>query len=122
MISLNKPFGDFYTLLDSFIDPTDSPNMSYIDMRFVFMSALVDYRIKHGLTQRQLAQQLGVSQAMVSKYESGENDIKLRTLCDVCNKLGLSAELSIHDATLVSPVEIQSPTVDPLDGSLQIIA
>ena len=39
-----------------------------------------DLRVDHDLTQKQVAEMLGMSQTGYSKYETGENDIPTRVL------------------------------------------
>ena len=43
-----------------------------------------------GLTQKQLAEKLGVSQAMVSQWENGEENFTVTTLVRISSALGLS--------------------------------
>ena len=56
--------------------------------------AVVDYRVSHNLSQKQLADHLGISQAMVSKYESGDYNISLRALIDLFDKLSIPLNIS----------------------------
>ena len=44
-----------------------------------------DLREDHDLTQRQVAQMLGMSQTGYSKYETGENDIPTAILIQLAN-------------------------------------
>ena len=44
-----------------------------------------DLREDHDLTQRQVAQMLGMSQTGYSKYETGENDIPTAVLIKLAN-------------------------------------
>ncbi|MBO4560217.1 MAG: helix-turn-helix domain-containing protein [Lachnospiraceae bacterium] len=46
-------------------------------------------RIDLGMTQKQFAEYMGVSQGMVSKWESREYNFTIATLNDICEKLGL---------------------------------
>lgn len=66
---------------------------------------LVDYRIRHDLNQKQLAQMLNVSQSMVSKYESGDYNISVRALSDLCAKLGFELQISIEDKQKMQSAE-----------------
>ncbi len=63
---------------------------------------LVDYRMKHHLNQTDLAQKLGISQPMISQYESGTNNITVKRLCEICEKIGVRVQLHYEDAN--SPV------------------
>ena len=47
-------------------------------------------RIELGLDQKQFAKLLGVSQGMVSRWESGVYNFTITTLVNICSKLGLS--------------------------------
>jgi transcriptional regulator with XRE-family HTH domain len=49
-------------------------------------------RKEHGLTQAQLAEQLGVSQQLVAAYESGERCVPTDTLPRIATALGVSLE------------------------------
>ena len=46
-------------------------------------------RIDMGLDQKQFAKLLGVSQGMVSRWESGEYNFTIATLVNICEKLGV---------------------------------
>ena len=54
-----------------------------------FAEQLINYRIEHHLNQTQLAHELGISQPMISQYESGSNNITVGRLCEICEKLNL---------------------------------
>lgn len=51
---------------------------------------LLYYRKKSGLTQKQLAEQLGVKNTAVSNWESGTNSIDIETLVNVCKIFDVS--------------------------------
>ena len=57
--------------------------------------ALVNYRADQNLTQGQLAKILGVSQAMISKYEGGDYNFSLQTLNHICHVLDLKMNLMV---------------------------
>ncbi len=56
---------------------------------------LVKYRIDNQLDQKQLADLLGVSQPMISKYESGHYNFTIKTLFDIAYKIGLEVDVKI---------------------------
>ena len=47
-------------------------------------------RIKHNMTQEQLAEELDVSIAFLSRIERGSSHISLKRLSQVCDVLGIS--------------------------------
>lgn len=52
-------------------------------------------RIDMGLDQKQFAKLLGVSQGMISRWESGTYNFTISTLVSICEKLELSFEPKI---------------------------
>ena len=86
--------------LDSLPDPETPDEIAvccYSDILDTISEALVDYRIQHHQTQKDLADLLGINQSMVSKYESGGCNPTIKTLCDVLSKIGKKALLSVED-------------------------
>lgn len=51
-------------------------------------------RIEMGMTQQEFAEYMGVSQGMVSKWESREYNFTIKTLNEICQKIDL--ELSVR--------------------------
>jgi transcriptional regulator with XRE-family HTH domain len=66
-------------------------------------------RIEMGMTQKEFADFMGVTQGMVSKWESREYNFTVKTLNDICAKIGLEFYPSInHKITRENFVLIQS--------------
>lgn len=61
---------------------------------------VVAYRADHGLSQRALADRLGVRQPQVARIESGERAPELDTLMRLANVLGIEFTLDIVPAEL----------------------
>ncbi len=55
-----------------------------------FLLLLKEMRQKHGVTQVELAKKLGVPQSFVSKYESGERQLDILELRQICQLVGIS--------------------------------
>lgn len=55
-------------------------------------SRLEMWRVDHKMTQKQFAELLGVTQAMVSKWESGEYNFTIKTLAQLSDKLGIEMD------------------------------
>lgn len=62
---------------------------------------LVDYRLKNGLTQEDLARKLKVSQERLSKIESGEANFQIATLARYASRLGGKLDIRLGIAPLV---------------------
>lgn len=50
-------------------------------------------RLEMGMTQKEFAEYMGVTQGMISKWESREYNFSIKTLNDICQKIDL--ELSV---------------------------
>ena len=61
-------------------------------LQSLIASEITGFRIKHSMTQSALAQFLGVSQGMLSKWESGECNFRLSTLVSIATKLGIEMQ------------------------------
>jgi transcriptional regulator with XRE-family HTH domain len=55
-----------------------------------FLFLLKEIRQKRGVTQVELAEKLGVPQSFVSKYESGERQLNILELRQICHSIGIS--------------------------------
>lgn len=55
-------------------------------------SAIEIWRADHSMTQKDFADFMGITQAMVSKWESGEYNFTVKTLSEISTKLGMSLE------------------------------
>ncbi|MBW8059754.1 MAG: helix-turn-helix transcriptional regulator [Solirubrobacterales bacterium] len=60
-----------------------------------FAATLLRYRAKHDLSQRALAEQLGVSQPRVVKLESGEHNPEIDTIINAVRRLGIEFCLDV---------------------------
>lgn len=78
-----------------------------------FAIALTEYRETHHLSQADLAHRLGVSQAIVSRYESGSYNITLKTICAVCTKLKIDFDFKLSvPSSSADPVDILPENID----------
>ena len=53
---------------------------------------LSGYRLKHGMTQRRLAELTGISQNVISVYERGKREISLRAAAKLAKVFDISPE------------------------------
>lgn len=53
-------------------------------------------RLDLGMTQKEFADYMGVTQGMVSKWESREYNFTVRSLNEICQKLGLSLSMEME--------------------------
>jgi transcriptional regulator with XRE-family HTH domain len=77
-------------------------------------SLILAARLKSGLTQRELADRLGVSQPTVAAYESGRRQPTVPTLMRWLDAAGFDLRMTLaphddHDAVLESLERLRSP-------------
>jgi DNA-binding XRE family transcriptional regulator len=58
------------------------------------------YRVDHGLTQAELAKQLGMNQSAVARLEAGDHEPSLATLRRLARVLGLEFHIDITPDTV----------------------
>lgn len=58
--------------------------------------AMVAYRARHELSQRALAEKLGMSQPQVARLEGGDKSPTIETLIRLSRRLGVEVALDIH--------------------------
>ncbi len=67
------------------------------DIYYRISTAIFDYRIKYNLSQMKLADKLGVTQAMVSKLESGDYNYTIEQLWKIASKLGFKLNINFEE-------------------------
>jgi transcriptional regulator with XRE-family HTH domain len=56
---------------------------------------IISCRKELKMNQSEFANYMNVSQAMVSKWENGECNFSISTVCEICDKLSLNIDLQI---------------------------
>ena len=57
---------------------------------------VVGYRARHGLTQKRLAEELGVKQPQVARLESGEHNPSIETLARLASVMAIEINIDIR--------------------------
>lgn len=52
------------------------------------------------MTQKELAEKIGVTFQQIQKYESGQNRVSISTLLNICNALQVTPQFFLEDFTL----------------------
>ncbi len=68
------------------------------DIYYKISTSIFKYRLNHNLSQKKLAEKLGVTQAMVSKLESGDYNYTIEQLWKISSKLGLQFDVIFKEA------------------------
>lgn len=53
-------------------------------------------RTEEGLTQKELAEKVGVGEPTINKYESGRQNLTVKTLKKVADAMGLKINITFH--------------------------
>lgn len=95
---------DFQKLLDQALERVnltpvdDTPEMEEYDIDAEVRDLVISARSAANLTQKQLAQRSGVSQANISKIENGNYQPSLSTLKRIAGALGKRLVVSFEDS------------------------
>jgi transcriptional regulator with XRE-family HTH domain len=81
--------------------------------QFEFRLALVSARIESELTQRDLAQRLGVKQSALARWEAGRTMPTLDTLFRVAKALDIDFAITPEAPLVVTPHKAAPPTLRP---------
>lgn len=69
-------------------DPAVKSEYDALEPEFAVMRAIIDARIENGLTQKQLSEKTGISQADISRIERGTANPSVKTLQRIAEALG----------------------------------
>ena len=73
----------------SLLRPGVRKAMANIDLEFQVIEAMIEARIRKGVTQKHLADKIGVAQSALARFESGRINPTLSFLKKVTQGLGL---------------------------------
>ncbi|OLN33079.1 helix-turn-helix transcriptional regulator [Desulfosporosinus metallidurans] len=87
------------------------------DIYYKISTAIFDYRLKYDLSQKKLAEKLGVTQPMVAKLESGDYNYTVEQLWKLATKLNFKLsidfeEIKQNEYSVFSREEIQDDIAD----------
>ena len=92
----NKQCGSLKDLISIFDDNLSASDILSAKVLSKVSSIIVNSRIKLGMTQKEFAQYMNVSQGMVSKWESADYNFSLKTLSEIAAKLNLDLDVHMH--------------------------
>ncbi len=69
---------------------------AYVDLMASVASTFIKYRTDHKLTQKDLAQRLGISQVMISRIENGAWNFSIEKLNKYVKKMGGKLTIKIE--------------------------
>ena len=86
---------DAYNTLERLVPEKNIAESYYYDILYKVSTAVFEKRLANNMNQTEFSGLLGVSQAMVSKYESGDYNFTIKQICKLCEKLDLSIDFSL---------------------------
>ena len=123
---MNLEFSDAYSIVEYYKRQLDKPVENYAGYMSTkaldeFSIQLVKYRKEHNLNQSGLAKELGITQPMVSQYESGTNNITVKRLCEICEKIGVRVSVEYENASNATVKDSYDPyRCDTEDSMLDV--
>lgn len=100
---MSKNFGDLNDLFTIFEDVINTADVISADCQARISSAIVKKRIELNLSQKAFAEKLGVSQGMVSKWESDDYNFTIQSLADIAAKLDMHLHVELVDEVSDNP-------------------
>ena len=76
-------------------DPELQREYDRLGPRFQVIDALVKARKRRRLSQRELAERIGVAKTVISRLESGEHSPRLETVYDIARALGYRLDVKL---------------------------
>lgn len=111
-----KNLPDAWEMIDRLGGEEAKEKNELYDIYYRISTALFDYRLKYDLSQKKLAEKLGVSQPMVTKLESGDYNYTVEQLWKIATKLGFKFSIDFQELEqefyVISSSESQDNVVD----------
>ena len=80
-------------------EPAFKAEYEALEPEFAIIQAIIDARRTSGLTQKQLSEKTGITQADISKLESGTANPSLKTMRRLAAGMGMKLKLEFIPAT-----------------------
>lgn len=88
---------DLSQIFDNLGLTSDMETGYYYDILYDISTKILDKRLEMNMSQSEFADLLGVSQPMVSKYESGDYNFTIKQVCGLSAKLNLKPSFILSD-------------------------
>jgi len=75
-------------------DPAYKKAYDELDLEFSIISAVIDARIKKGMTQKKLAEKMGTKQSSIARFESGNYNPTLAFVQKLLKAIGAKIRVS----------------------------
>ena len=88
---MNGNTKEMYEFISNYISKSDIYAASVIAKISAF---IINYRYKTGMTQKEFAKFMGVTQGMISKWESAEYNFSVESIAQIAEKLGVTVDIT----------------------------
>ena len=98
---MSKYSADLKDLLSMFEEHLSVADLTASRLLSGLSSTIVKNRIDMGKTQKEFAEYMGVSQSMVSKWESADYNFSVKALAEIASKLELDITVRMYKSKIV---------------------
>jgi transcriptional regulator with XRE-family HTH domain len=91
---------DAWDMIDRLAGKEANKKDGLYDLYYKISTALFDYRLKYKLSQKKLAEKLGITQPMVAKLESGDYNYTIEQLWKIATKLNFELKIDFKEIEL----------------------
>ena len=84
-------------------DPNFKKEYDALEPEYAIMKAMLEARIESGMTQKELADRSGITQADISRLENGNGNPSIRTLKRLANAMGKNLKIEFVDSDNKQP-------------------
>ena len=98
---MSKYSADLKDLLSMFEEHLSVADLTASRLLSGLSSTIVKNRIDMGITQKEFAEYMGVSQSMVSKWESADYNFSVKALAEIASKLDLDITVRMYKSKIV---------------------
>lgn len=90
-----KKYNTFRDLSDKWMK-NESYRKAYheLDLEFALIRAVIDARLKKGITQKELARRVGTKQSSIARFESGQYNPTLAFVQKLANAIGTRIKIA----------------------------
>lgn len=90
--TVDEQKNDERELFSALAESMSAAEMQLAVLKGIIASEISIRRIKRGMSQKDLAKAMGVTQGMISRWEKGEANYTLSTLVDIAEKLDIQMQ------------------------------
>lgn len=95
-------------LIEELTENLTAKDIAQIMMQSEMSARISVERVRRNMSQKEFAEFMGVSQGMVSRWESGEYNFTISSIVEICSRLDIDVSLSFCDKKEIQPQNVIS--------------